>query len=354
MIGRSALLLAAALAVAALPAAADPMVMGVRTDARPFAWQADDNALTFRGYLVDLCVAAVIRAGYRFVQVPVSATQRQAVLDGAFTVDGQDLDLLCDPTTISLQRLDRLGAAADFSPIVFVANGAFVKHARFENRGPCRIGATDETRATCARVSADPDGASGTEPKVETVVAPPGLDCAPAIKPETKEAAYYVAALVAGTTAENTLERAQRLRQIGLKPGESICTAVVPDHREGVRRFCANEFHYYFGDLDIIEAYRDLVLDGGGGCDLARGERPLSYEPYALLVPSANAEFRARFVTAVYEVFSDGTADGLFDAYFPDHSKSAALDMLFRINRIPGLRPGKPVAPPALQASHTR
>lgn len=343
----SRLALAFALAAALPAAAADPVVIGVRTDARPFAWQADDSAGTFRGYLVDMCADAATRAGYHFDQVPVSANQRAAVLDGKFEVDGLPLDVLCDPTTISLARLDRLGATATFSPIVFVANGSFVKHGAFENRQPCRIGATDETRPACTLVPAP----TAKDAEATKVAAPAGLDCAPKL---AADGSYFVAARVVGTTAEDTLARAQRLKQLALKPGESLCTVVVADHRDGVRRFCANAFHYYFGDIDIIEAYRDLTVEEGRSCDLARSDRPLSYEPYALLVTSEDALFRARFTAAVYEMFSDGTAAGLFDAYFPDHAKSTALDMLFRINSIPGLRTRNPARPAAdLRASRT-
>jgi hypothetical protein len=54
------ILLAALVGVPLAPAAGQAdlertVVIGVRTDARPFAWQAEDNPETYRGFLVDIC-----------------------------------------------------------------------------------------------------------------------------------------------------------------------------------------------------------------------------------------------------------------------------------------------------------
>jgi hypothetical protein len=354
------LALAAALLAAPLAGAADArdprptVVIGVRTDTRPFAWQAEDNADTYRGFLVDICFDATTRAGYHFETVPIDATRREAVLAGDFVVDGRPIDLLCDPTTITLARLDVLAGLAQpgaaFTPIVFVANGSYVRHASFENRQPCVVGAKAgpggaeaETRPACAT-----EAAAGA-PGARTVVLPKDLDCD---KPDASQ--YFVAGSVVGTTARATVRRAARLGQLNLKPGQALCLAEAPSHEAGVTAFCDNAYHFYFGDLDIIQARRQQRADAGGGCDLAAAERPLSYEPYALLVASSDAAFRARFITMVYEMFSDGSAAGLFDAHFPGHGKSNALGLLFRINSVPGLRAAeRPAAPSAAPATAT-
>ena len=62
------------------------------------------------------------------------------------------------------------------------------------------------------------------------------------------------------------------------------------------------------------------------------------YEPYALLVPSQDPKFRAKFVAAVHEIFADGTAAGRFAHHFPGLQRSTALTMLYRINSIPSHR----------------
>jgi hypothetical protein len=337
------MLLAAPPALAETPGV---VTIGVRQDARPFAWQADDSPGTFRGYLVDICTDAATRAGFRFRLVPVDATTRERILeDGAFSVPADDgplaLDLLCDPTTITLARLETFAKHPEtehavFAPIVFVANGTYVRHGTKANQAACVVGTTDAPGAPihpACWTRASPDG-------VRQVVLPDRISCSgrPAGADPAAPDQYLIAASLVGSTAEAAIDRAVRTNQLGLGANQRVCVVSVRDHRTGVRSFCRNDFHLYFGDFDIIQAYRALAAQEGVACDLARTERPLSYEPYALLVPSRNAEFRAKLVAAVYEIFSDGTAASRFDAHFPGHGKSSALELLYRINSIPGLR----------------
>ena len=254
------------------------------------------------------------------------------------------IDLLCDPTTLTLGRLetfarDEASRHAVFSPIVFVANGSYVRHGGKENQAACTVGATSEAGgfvhpACWTRERRGADGGSFKE-----VVLPDRIACTqPRAATAGQAPEYVIAASVVGTTAGATIERAARLNQLGLGDSQRVCTVLVRNHRAGVRSFCRNDFHFYFGDLDIIQAYQALARQEGLGCDLARSEQPLSYEPYALLVSSTSSEYRAKFIAALYEIFSDGTAASRFDAYFPDYGKSSALGLLYSINSIPGLR----------------
>ena len=165
-------LVAAALLLGAPPLRAgttpEVVTIGVRQDARPFAWQADDNPGTYRGYLVDICTDAATRAGFRFRLVPVDATARERILDGDFAVaaDGGPvaLDLLCDPTTITLARLERFASDpatehAVFTPIVFVTNGTYVRHGAKANQAACVVGAIESKEAPIHAGLLDPRGA---------------------------------------------------------------------------------------------------------------------------------------------------------------------------------------------------
>ena len=158
---------------------------------------------------------------------------------------------------------------------------------------------------------------------------------------KTKEAAteYLVAGYVRGATSLVTIRHAVESGALGVGAGQKVCLVAAPGYQEGVEAFCANDYHYYFGDIDIINAYRaGLPMASSAACDLRPAERALSYEPYALLVPSRNAEFRARFVAAIYEIFTDGTAAGRFAHHFRGMEPSPALSLLYRINSIPSHR----------------
>jgi hypothetical protein len=123
-----------------------------------------------------------------------------------------------------------------------------------------------------------------------------------------------------------------------MKPEERICLVAQTSHIEGVGNFCAKNFDYYFGDVDIIEAYiRQADESASAPCDFRRGAA-LTYEPYAVLITSKDAGYRSKLIAALYEIFSDGTAAGRFSHHFGDYGKSRALDILFRINGVPGMR----------------
>lgn len=293
---------------------AQTVTIGVRVDAGPFA-RLDPFTGKFRGYLVDLCREAVTRAGYTFTERPVTAGQRMQILEGRIDVTPVDhddtqkpwtLDLLCDPTTLSLKRLDNLARQGSevlaFSPVVFVANGSFITLKDRKARGPEDRGLADH----CPPPGTDSEG----DPQV------------------------LIAGHVRGTTSETVIRRVA-----AVDDKDALCIWTAEGHAEAVAALCRGEIDYYFGDLDIIEFYRSHMAETGTNC--ARIEPPrsvLSYEPYALLVSDNTAGFRPRFFAALYELFSDGTAEQRFSSHFGGASPSTALNLLFRINSVPGLR----------------
>ncbi len=290
-LGRTASIgLAAFLLLAAGPGHAQPAVLGtvdvgMRSDAKPFAYR---NSLgMFDGYLVTLCRRAVILAGYRIGQ------EVDLLAESRFD---PEVDLICDPTTLTLARAERW----DFSPVVFVANATFVEFDRAEP-----LAATEAAGlAGCA--------------------AGPGQ-------------AVFAAGMVDNTTAFEAFDAAMALPGVlSAGPDAVVCPLTVPSHVDGIARLCRGELRYYFGDTDILRAY---ILDAGDDCAARVLFHPTfrTYEPYAFAMPSSDAEFRRRFTRAIYELFASREADGYFrdDPYFEGRPQSEALRMLFRLNRIP-------------------
>lgn len=315
----AAVLLAIGLALQAPPPAAlaepaEPaehaVQIGVRVDGGPFA-RRDPRTGRFRGYLVDLCTEAATRAGFTYRLHPITAAQRILILDGDIVVRDGDtswkLDLLCDPTTISLQRLVRLADLGDerlaFSPVVFVANGSSV-----------------ELKGRTPRAARDPSWECPDEEETD--------------KEETeKNTSVYVAGYVDGETSKTIIRR-----EAGKDETAGLCLRTFKGHDEAVAALCKREIDYYFGDLDVIEFYRRSAADASGCAEIVPPQRVLSYEPYALLVSKATTTFRPKFIAALYELFSDGTASQRFSSHFAGASRSTALNLLFRINSVPGLR----------------
>jgi ABC-type amino acid transport substrate-binding protein len=345
--GLLALLVLCAASLAGAEAAEKPtVIIGVRVDTPPFAWQ-DDETGAFRGYLTDLCVEAVTRAGFHFEQVAVTAAARVGVLDGVPEVRTDEtpprdvtLDLLCDPTTISLSRLQKLlqaparpnpqapldgapqGADPErlaFSPIVFVANGSYATEKKFVPTLERAVGNGADDAAFLAE-----SGASLVS--CRCIVSNDQEGC-----PEQN--GFLRAAYVVGTTSQHNIDLAIERDRLGVA-GAKICRVEMPSHEAMVEALCAEKVQYSFGDIDIAVYFGSQMPN----CQIEPADDPLSYEPYALLVSNQTEGFRPRFMAALYEMFSDGTVAGRFGTYFPGLAKSSALTMLFRINSIPGMR----------------
>ncbi|ARE40439.1 hypothetical protein RGUI_2298 [Rhodovulum sp. P5] len=300
------------------------VTIGVRVDAGPFAAQ-DASTGSFVGFLVDLCTDAVTRAGYPFRQVPVTADERIGVLRGT----RDDIDLLCDPTTITLGRLrDFAGlepaGRLSFSPIVFVANGSYLK--------------ADGKKAA----EAPPAAETAASPRPACIFAEPAPDGA---KPRHVDAGYVV-----GTTIGPVLRDAIRRGLLDLQPGEGICPREFPRHGDAAAAFCRGDLGYYFGDADII-ANSVQKTGRAEGCVKAALARPISYEPYALVISGQVPGFREDVIRALYEIFSDGTAFDRFNGHFEGRKMSPFLNTLFRINQIPAGGRAEAEAVPAAGAA---
>lgn len=282
--GHGAAVLAALLVLSPQPLASETSVLriGMRVDAKPFAWR-NTEAEPFQGFLVDLCREAVVRTGQHYEEVPISARDR-------FDPD-LALDLVCDPTTITRAR----AARHDFTPLIFIANGGFVTNPSARPLSP-------EARSAADCAEPDADNAIG-------------------------------AGLLEGTTAVAAFARAQSDRGVlPVAPDSTLCRIGVHSHADGIARLCAGELRHYFGDIDILRAY----VEDHQGCTAELHPTFRTYEPYALILSAPDAEFRRAFVAALYGLFADGTVMHAYEANFGTaRPPSEALDMLFRMLRIP-------------------
>ena len=342
----------------------DVIVLGMRTDAMPFSWREwvpgqDAGSRvkpTYRGFLVDICVNAVRDAGYVFRQVPVNASDRKSILAGdTISYDGSDVsvDVLCDPTTITIERLESL-ADHDFTPIVFVASSSLVT--RRLDPGVAVANTDEQRKEEASKASIRSNKTAVSDASVESsnkVPSPSGeLGRADLHEHAATEDCRLKVGFVGGTTAEETYLTAVRAGRVKLdspelNPGnldersegaEEYCPYEAPSHKKGVDKLCDGEIQSYIGDNDIVEAYRALYnknkeLDAPECKLLYRGEP--RYEPYALLVRKDDDQFRRRFIRAVYGLFEDSSVEHFFEARFPDKSLSGMLETLFRITAIP-------------------
>jgi ABC-type amino acid transport substrate-binding protein len=281
-----ALLLALALTLAGAAAAAQPAFrMGVRVDARPFVF-ADGGG--YRGFLYDMCGAAAAEAGFdaaEVVLVPVTAATR---LDAA-----PSLDLLCDPTTVTMER----AAAWSFTPIVFFANSVALRR-------------TPPAPVPAAEAPAGCDPGSARE--------------------------VLLAGWIDGTTSARAVATLDP-RRARLERGQVLCLKPYPTHDDAVRDICSADatLSLYVGDADILSAQVEAMRREGLPCPVGFEPGPLQPEPYALIVGPRLPELQRQLTLGIYRFFRSGAAERSFAAHFGDRRKSATLQTLFDLYRIP-------------------
>ncbi|NRP74953.1 hypothetical protein ILFOPFJJ_05876 [Ensifer psoraleae] len=364
------LVLAALLPAHALTSAAhadtiggEEITVGVRSDARPFIWQ-DQNTKGYNGFFWDICTEAVQRAGYRLKAVNVNTGKRAEFLRAG----SGDYDLLCDPTTITLKRMQNFAYNGgvpylEFSPIVFVANGSYVKQ-QLRAIAPKAAGDLPKGagKPTCDEIVTWLGQVEGEKPEEWKWWPAPNLQAADSEKtpdPATdgflgwfkrkfkltlsrspqgedeQTKTFEIWGYVEGSTSQLTAERQAKT---GSKDGLMICPRAMNSHDDAAKAFCSRSLARYYGDVDMIRAaLAGYSEDTATRC--AADFTPAaagSYEPYAFVVSSRHfPDFPERISLALYGMFEDGTVERLFTGHFPGTQKSQYLGTLFRINSIP-------------------
>lgn len=260
--------------------------IGMRVDAPPFVYRTSEGR--FEGFLADICRRAVETAGYTtFSEHAINArTRLVAAADGA-----PEHDVICDPTTLTLARAGRI----DFSPIVFIANATFAARDTPHFLTDAQAAADESCKA--AQESGRPVAAAG---------------------------------MVAGTTAIDGFQRALSRGEFD-QEDHAVCAIELGSHTEIAERFCSGDISYYFADADILRA----AVRSREGCQAELRSSFLTYEPYSLMLPSTDPEFRRQFTRAIYELFTNGFVEKAYEVHFGSLERSTALDTLFSINSIP-------------------
>jgi ABC-type amino acid transport substrate-binding protein len=233
--------------------AAGTIQIGYRNDAPPFSFK-ESGAAEPTGYMVELCRVVAKRLGaqlgvpsLKVAFVPVTASNR---FDA---VERHDVDLLCEPTSATLARRQRV----DFSIATFVD------------------GASLMTRDT----------------KLNNM----------------KAMAGHKIGVLAGTTTEDRLRGT--LRQ------NNIVAEVVPakTHEDGLAMIDSGKIAAYFADQTILV----FLLNKSKAPDkLAIAEEYLSVEPYALALARGDTEFRLAVDTALSRIYRSGEIGAVFEATF--------------------------------------
>ena len=276
--------------VAATTGEASGVRLGVRIDARPFVFAREDGS--YGGFLYDLCRSALAHAGVAagaIELVPVEAGTRFDRMDDAEA----PLDLLCDPTTITMERASRW----DFTQIVFFAHSVTLARKR-----PVILPSTE---------------------------APPACDTGSAQR-------VVLVGWVESTTSDPTV--AEMTAQVPEARGDvAVCPVAFARHDEGVRAICLRDgrLSFYVGDADILSAQVEAMRREGPPCPVAFNARNAQPEPYALIVGDRIPDLRRRITSGIYAFFRSGEAERAFQASFGGREKAPTLQTLFTLYRLP-------------------
>ena len=246
--------------------------LAYRADAEPFSFVDANGKAT--GYSVTLC-RAVARAvaekvgkpDLKVVEVAVTAADR---LDA---VPGGKADLLCEATTVTLERRQKL----DFSLPTF-ATGATLLY---------------------------PEGGAKS----------------------FEDLAGKKVGVLTGSTTETGLREALERAKIAAD------VVAVPSHTDGIERLASGEFAAYFGDGAILlfnlmkSPFRDR---------LRLSDKVLSFEPYALALPRGDDDFRLVVDSTLAHMSRTGEIGAVFNAWFGEGAKPSDLvRALWILNGIP-------------------
>jgi ABC-type amino acid transport substrate-binding protein len=279
-----ALVLLAAVALCGESGAASPtldrikasgtITFGYRDGAAPFSARQRNGQV--RGYSVELCeriAAAVGRSlGVANLKVVWKPVDSETRIGD---VVSRKIDAECGSTTITLSRMERV----DFSVPIFVDGGS-------------------------ALVRAGRDAP-------QTVAALAGKRIA----------------VMPSTTTDTALRKALSVS------GASATIVPVRDGAEGVAALVAGKVDAYASDRMLLA---QLKLNDARGGELAFLENDFSYEPYAIVVPRDDADFRLIVNRTLVSLYKSGEIDPIFIRWLsPYGSPGALLNAMFYLNAFP-------------------
>lgn len=261
--------------------------IGFREDASPLSFKTADGTPT--GYSVELCegVAADIRSylklpELRLVYVPVTAETR---FDA---VEGGQVDLLCESTTATLGRREKVS----FSLPTYATGVAALM----------RADASDYMK----------DILAGERPKL------------PARSMVSEALRGKKFGVRSGTTAETWLREAA---------GRLAAEAEIQtfdSYTDGLRQLQEGDIDAFFGDRVLLV---DLVARSSTPNAFVIGDRHFTYEPYALALPRDDEDFRLAVDRGLSHIYRSGAIEPLFTKYFgrPDE----VVRTLFLLQALP-------------------
>jgi len=253
--------------------ASGTVTFGYRDAAAPFS--AKQRNGTPRGYSVELCERVAAAIG-KAVGIPGLKVVWRAVDSESRISDVADrrIDAECGTTTITLSRMERV----DFSVPIFVDGGS-------------------------ALVRAGSGLASVADLKGKRI------------------------AVIPATTTEAALKRTFAVT------GASASLVPVRDGAEGLGALKAGKADAYASDRMLLARLKDTDAQG---TELAFLQNDFSFEPYALVLPRDDPDFRLLVNRTLVDLYKSGEIDAIFIRWLGAYGRPGALlNAMFYLNTLP-------------------
>ncbi len=247
--------------------------LGYRAGAAPFSFKERDGRV--RGYSVELCtrIATGIQKQLRLPALKVEWTALEATERIDAVAKGK-VDIECGTTTVTLARYEKV----DFSLPIFVDGGSVL------TRSDAKLN-------------------------------------------QFADLAGKRVAVIPGTTTETGLKR--EFAAINVK------AELVPvgDGAAGLAQLLAGKVDAYAGDRIVLVSLRAGSSDPA---KLSLLERDFSFEPYALVLPRDDADFRLAVNRALVEIYRSGDIDDIFYRWLGALGRPGPLlHSMFYLNTLP-------------------
>jgi ABC-type amino acid transport substrate-binding protein len=250
------------------------ITLGYRDGAAPFSARQRNGQV--RGYSVELCEKIAAAVG-RSLGIPRLEVVWKAVDSESRITDvvSRKIDAECGSTTITLSRMERV----DFSVPIFVDGGSALVRAGRD--APTTVSALGGKRV----------------------------------------------AVMPSTTTETALRKALSVA------GVSATIVPVKDGAEGVASLLGGKVDAYASDRMLLAQLRLNETKAG---ELAFLENDFSYEPYGLVLPRDDADFRLIVNRTLVSLYKSGEIDPIFIRWLgPYGNPGALLNAMFYLNAFP-------------------
>jgi ABC-type amino acid transport substrate-binding protein len=243
-----------------------------REDAPPFSFK--DKIGEPAGFMVDLCRAVAKKLAEEHNLAGLNVIYVPVTAGDRFeAITQQKADLLCEPTSVTLSRRQLV----DFSIPTFLDGASLIVRAD----GPKKL-----NELTGRKVG-----------------------------------------VVAGTTTEESLRNSLKDAGIG---AEVVATKT---HGDGLAMLDEGKISAYFADRSILLF---LIKDSKAPEKLRLADDYLSVEPYALVMPRGDSDFRLAVDRALSHIYRSGEIGTIFERTFGGKAKpSQILQTLYLISGLP-------------------